>query len=83
MGIKNAGMCLFWSLGFEVGICAPWNCSLGFQQACRRVYIDKAIHHFVQHADLLKVLLVYRFSSGSRATRAEALEVGLKSKFKF
>ena len=26
MGSTNAGMCVFWSWGLGVGICAPWFC---------------------------------------------------------
>ena len=61
------------------GICAPCSCSFWALANLLQGYLDKSVHEFVHDADLVYVLLDCRFSSWSRATRAEALEVGMKS----
>ena len=55
MGSKNEGMWFFffWSGGLGVGICAPWSCVSGLEQTCSRAYVDKTVHDFVHHADLV------------------------------
>ena len=37
----NAGTCLFWSGGLEVGICDPGAVDSRLEQTCRGVYVDK------------------------------------------
>ena len=41
MGNMNAGTCLFWSVGLEVGICDPGAVDSRLEQTCRGVYVDK------------------------------------------